>query len=189
MSFFAYAGPESHLTRYNTLSAIGATPGQTRWVNNKGTDQTTLTNPENMDGTGHWEVYCYNPGSAQVLGYWYDFVASTADISPSAVAIGTGANAAFRYVVVAMDDTPATSWGWFAFAGVVDLCGTVGTTDIAVGDFLKFDVDTALSYAPIKDGTAETDKSVAIALTANATDTVVTRIRCILLGKGKVVTT
>ncbi len=66
---------------------------------------------------------------------------------------------------------------------------TVGTTDIAKDDYLKGPTSFAgdLAFSLIKDGTAETINSVAIATIANTVDTVGTKIRVFLPGKPKVI--
>ena len=73
-----------------------------------------------------------------------------------------------KNVVVAVETVASATFGWFAYSGVVN-CALHGTTDIAVGDYLKFTIATS-AIAVLKDGTAETASSIAIAMIAQTTD-------------------
>lgn len=75
------------------------------------------------------------------------------------------------FAVVATEAVAASAFSWFVFQGYVDAL-VEGTTDVAVGDFLKLVAGTS-STGFIKDGTAKTTKSFAIAHAAQATDSAV----------------
>jgi hypothetical protein len=177
------------LGRYNTLTDQGTLPGTRRWVNNKSADQASIVNPENIDGTGHWEIFAYNnTGGALVAGNFYHLTADgDEETNPFVEAFTTAANTNSRWAVCAMKATAAAAWGWFAYSGWVDVVAVEGTTDVAKDDFLKFDVDTVSVVALIKDGSAVTNNSVAIASAAQTANSVVT-IRCFLLGAAAVIT-
>lgn len=185
--FLGLGPPAGFLRRFDTLSE--AHPGETRWIANKGTDQSGHTNTENIDGTYQQQIYLYNNTAAvTVAGNWYRVVFDgDEETDPQIKAIGAGADAAYRLVVVAPKIYAAATWGWYSCAGICDAM-VEGTTDVAKDDYLKFDVDTVSVTAPIKDGTDETDRSVAIATIAQAANSeVLVRVR--LLGKRAVVST
>lgn len=185
-TFQNFAPVGTNLARRNTLAE--GLPGQTRWVANKGADQSGHVDTENIDGTGHWEIYAYNAtGGALTVGAAYNFVIDgDEETNPQVIAYVDGANTNLRRTVWATEATAATSWGWFAYAGVYDVL-VEGTTDVAKDDFLKFDLGVSVT-ALIKDGTAETDNSFACACAAQAANSAVLT-RCHLIGDRKATTT
>ncbi len=84
-----------------------------------------------------------------------------------------------RQLVVATEAYADQTWGWYVFAGVYDVM-VEGTTDVAVGDYLKL-VAATDADALIKDGTSRTADSVAIACAAQAANSAVAT-KCFLFG-------
>lgn len=78
-------------------------------------------------------------------------------------------------VAVALEAVAASGWVKCAIEGYVDAL-VDGTTDVAIGDFLKF--APATKTTPIKDGAAETLKSFAVACEASTANSAnMTRIK------------
>jgi hypothetical protein len=86
--------------------------------------------------------------------------------SPQVIACATSTPT--RFLVVAKEAVATASWGWFCVAGWTDAL-VDGTTDVAVGDFLKLTSGTSAT-AFIKDGTTITTSSHAIAGAASTAD-------------------
>jgi hypothetical protein len=186
MSFFAFGPPSDGLPRFNTLGETDA--GKTRWVQNKSADQDTVVNPENVDGTGHWEIRAYNAtGSANVQ---YDCYHLTFDgdeeTNPKVIAWTDADNNNNRYLVVPQEAVAAASWGWYAFGGHCRV-NVDGTADIAKDEYLFLDTDGAGGLVSLitTTGTVETNSTVAIACEAftSATDD---DIRVFMLGQPKI---
>ncbi len=143
----------------------GDNPLQAVWKTNKlnaaGTEST-----ENMQ---YLEVRLYNGvGSALVTGRPYAVEATGAEATQWQV-ITPAALAVYQYVVVAMEDVPAASFGRFAVQGFVDAM-VDGTTDVADLDYLDVTPGTS-AVAFIKDhSTARSTASVARACEARTTD-------------------
>ncbi len=86
--------------------------------------------------------------------------------SPQVIACATSTPT--RELVIAKEAIAIASWGWVCFAGWTDAL-VDGTTDVAVGDFLKLTSGTSAT-AFIKDGTTITAASHAIAGAASTAD-------------------
>lgn len=86
--------------------------------------------------------------------------------SPQVIAAATSTPT--RMLVIAKEAVAIASWGWFAYAGWTDAL-VDGTTDVAIGDFLKLTSGTSAT-AFIKDGTTITAASHAIAGAASTLD-------------------
>jgi len=143
----------------------------------------------NADGTVGRQVWLNNAsGGATVVGRCYvETFDGDEETNPKAVVLDSVATNQ-RRLLVARQAIASGGFGWFATFGITDAF-VVGTTDVAKDDYLKpptsFTGDLAFSL--IKDGTAETINSVAIATIANTVDTVGTLCRVFLLGKPKVI--
>lgn len=116
------------------------------------------------------EMRVYNNASTTAVGKWYE-LAFDGDASgnPQIVAIASGAatgtaNGQVKYVGVATEAIATGNWTWIVVQGYTDAL-VEGTTDVAKDDYLKF-VSSSSTTAPIKDGTARTTNSAAIARAA-----------------------
>ena len=186
MSFFAFGPSGNDLPRYNTLAEANA--GQTRWVANKLADQAGHVNTENIDGTGHWEIYAYNISGADVAFTPYHLTFDgDEETNPKVIPWTNAGNDNRRHLVVPQEAVTAGTWGWYAFAGVCK-CFVEGTTDVAKDDYLMLDTDAASGLTSLitSGGTVETDSTVAIACEAQTVASVTTAIRVILLGDPKI---
>lgn len=156
------------------------------FLNRGGVSADTLTNDTPLQA--EWRVYettnnlrclavrLYNgTGAAMVAGRVYRIAFDgDEETNPSAVACVTLASV-YQNVVVALEDTAAASWGWFAIQGYCDAF-VEGTTDVAKDDFLTCN-DATDDDAFIDDTTARTVNSFAIACAAQADNSaVLTRV-------------
>lgn len=106
-------------------------------------------------------VRLYNAtGGVLVLNAVY-MVNYSGNPATSPQVIAAAASTPTRELVVAKEAVAIASWGWFCFSGWTDAL-VEGTTDVAIGDFLKFASATSTT-AFIKDGTTITASSHAIA--------------------------
>lgn len=143
----------------------------------------------NSDGTTGRQRWMYNAtGAATVVGRCYIETYDGDEETDHSIVVLDSVATNQRLLVVARQVVASGAWGWFATWGIVDAF-VVGTTDVAKDDYLKAPTSftAALAYSLIKDGTAETINSVAIATIANTVDTVGTLCRIKLLGKNKVI--
>lgn len=134
-------------------------------------------------GTGEYreEVFLYNnTGGATVVGQCglleYTGLGTT---NPQIVALAAK-TAIYYHLVVAMEAVAAAGGVWCAVQGPADIL-VEGTTDVAVGDFLKAVAGTSTT-ALIKDGTTKTEDSYAIAHAAQAANSAVLT-KCYLIGE------
>ena len=139
------------------------------------------------NGLGRIEMLVYNgTGGAMVANACY-ILAHDGDeeFNPKAAVAGAVATVQ-RYVCVATEAAADAAYTWVVMQGYYSIrCD--GTTDIAKDDFLKL-APGSDADALIKDGTAETISSVAIARAALTTDANA-NLDCFLLGKRCVVNT
>jgi hypothetical protein len=186
VSFFSMGPPSDGLPRYNSLADADA--GKTRWVQNKDTDQVTVVNSENVDGTGHWEIRAYNPSGADVAYTTYHLTFDgDEETNPRVIPWTNAGNDNFRMLVVPQEAVAAGTWGWYAFAGICK-CFVEGTTDVAKDDYLMLDTDSAAGLTSLitSGGTVETNSTVAVACEAQTVASVTTAIRVNLLGAPKI---
>lgn len=186
MSFFAFGPPDHTLTRFDTLSEKRG--GATRWVPNKGADQAGHVNTENVDGTGHWAIFAYNPtGTKAAFTPYHLTLDGDEETNPKVIPWTDADNDNYRYLVVPQQAVAAGAWGWFALAGVCE-CFVEGTTDVAKDDYLMLDTNAASGLTSLitSGGTVETNSTVAIATEAQTDASVTTAIRVILLGTPKI---
>lgn len=135
----------------------------------------------NSSGETGWAIRLFKPtGAALVKGAVVKIAYSGQASGDPQVATVTSGAAAFDRVVVAAEAVSSGTFGWFFFAGVCDAM-VDGTTDVTLGDYLKMVAGTD-NDAFIKDGTALTINSCAVAMAAQASDAnVLTKVR--LLGE------
>jgi hypothetical protein len=108
-------------------------------------------------------------GEAAVVGGVYLIVPTgVEEENPKVIDVAADTVVAHR-VAVAIEAVADQAWGWFAVGGYVDAL-VEGTTDVAVGDFLKTTAATSAT-AFFKDATARSVKSFAVACTAQASAT------------------
>lgn len=121
------------------------------------------------------QVRLYNAtGGALVAGatYMVDF---DGDEETNPKVIACAAVTVDVQVVIAQEATATASWGWFTYAGYCDAL-VEGTTDVAKDDYLKIVAGTSATSF-IKDGTARTSDSGAIATAAQtANSSVLTKV-------------
>lgn len=154
----------------------GDAPLQAEWRTNK----TNAAGTESTEQMQYLAVRLYNgTGSALVTGRPYAVEATGAEatqwqaITPAALAV-------YQHVVIALEDTAAASFGWFAIQGFVDAL-VESTTDIADLDYLDVTPGTS-AVAMIKDNsTVRSTASVARACEARTANDV-GMIRVQLLG-------
>lgn len=154
----------------------GDAPLQMEWRTNK----TNAAGTESTEQMRYLAVRLYNgTGSAQVTGRPYVVQATGAEatqwqtITPAALAV-------YQHVVIALEDVPAASFGWYAIQGFVDAM-VDGTTDVADLDYLDVTPGTSAVALIFDHGTVRSTASVARACearTANSADL----IRVQLLG-------
>lgn len=165
-------------SNYSTADAV---PGSLIWVDNKGADQTTVVNPENVDGTGYWAIYAFNNDSAAVaVGKCYELqIGGTEGKNPQVKKFVDGTTTIYRTVVIATDTTADQAYGWFAIQGTVPFALVDGNTDVSAGNTLKIDtndsnggVTTLVKSATDYSGLTNQDVGVALAAsTANSANT------------------
>lgn len=176
-------GPDGQTLLRNNLAAQPADvlPGVIKFFENKGADQASVINPENIDGTGYWAIRAYNAdGAALAVGKVYELqVSGTDGTDPQVKKFVDGTSLVYRLGVVAVNATPSATWDWFAFKGVVPFALVDGTTDVAVGDCLKIDTNSAGGVSVMVQDTGNgwtsaTNQTIAIAMatsTANSANT------------------
>lgn len=149
---------------------------QAEWRTNK----TNAAGTESTEQTQCLVVRLYNgTGSALVTGRPYAVEATGAEATQWQV-ITPAALAVYQHVVIALEDTPAASFGPFAVQGFCDAM-VDGTTDVADLDYLDVTPGTSTT-AMIKDhSTVRSTASVARACEAR-TDNSAGLIRVQLLG-------
>jgi hypothetical protein len=112
-------------------------------------------------------VFAYVPASTAVgtpLALTFTGVAGTSPTNPSAVAVAT--SSAYQLTVFPTVLNTAAGFQWCQYKGDATVL-VDGTTDVAVSDFLEvINAGTSL----VKDGTARTVNSVAIAQAARTTN-------------------
>jgi hypothetical protein len=123
------------------------------------------------------EMRVYNNAATTVVGRWYE-LAFDGDASgnPQIVTMASGATSGTatgvcKYVGVATEAVATGNWTWIVVQGYTDAL-VEGTTDVAKDDYLKILTSTS-TVAPVKDGTARTVGSCAIARAAQAADSAV----------------
>lgn len=115
-----------------------------------------------------FQARVYNPGGgALVKGQPY-MIAYTGSPATSPGVIAPATSTPARQVVVAAEAIPAASWGWVYYAGWCDALVN-GTTDVAVGDYLKITSGTSTTSF-IKDGATYSVNSLACAGAASTAD-------------------
>ncbi len=139
-----------------------------------------------VDGTDHLPqqvIRLYNAtGVALTVGAPYVYrVDGDEETNPKAItpAASTTGTVSLEYVVIATEATAAAAFGWFAIHGYANVL-VDGNTDVAKDDFLEL-LGAATPGSLLKDGTAQTANSVAIACVAQAANSAVLT-RCWLLG-------
>lgn len=143
----------------------------------------------NSDNTYGIKKRLYNAtGAALVAGKCYIEAYDGDEETNPFVVVLDSVSTNQRRLCVALEAVAIAAWGWFAIEGICNAY-VVGTTDVAKDDYLKGPTSFTgdLAFSLIKDGTAETINSVAIATIANTVDTTGTLIRVFLLGKPKVI--
>lgn len=139
--------------------------------------------------TGLWwmEVYAYNAtGGALTANGCYVLSYDGDEENNPKVIVAAATATVQRFLCVATAATATADYGWVVVEGYYSVrCD--GTTDIAKDDFLKLAPGTDAD-ALIKDGTAETISSVAIAREAFATDAN-GNVLCYILGARKIINT
>jgi hypothetical protein len=162
---------------FDTL-AFSAAPGY----------EMAYTNSDNTLGRKRW---LYNgTGAATVAGKFYTILEDGDEETGPKVIAADAVATVQRECCVAEAAVASGAFGWFFIEG---WCSAYveGTTDVAKDDYLKIAVGagpTDAAFAAIKDGTSETQASVAISSAAQATNSgVLTRVR--LLGKRAVINT
>ncbi len=183
-------GPPNNVLRRPDSNALdGVNPGTLKWFHNKSADQTTVVNPENVDGTGYWAIYAFNNDAAAVaVGKVYELqYGGTTGKNPQVKKFVDGTTTIYRVGVIATDTTADQAWGWFAIQGEVPFALVDGNTDVAAGDCLKIDTNDANGGVSImvKDTgawTSLTNQTIAVALAASTANSANTT-RVYLLGK------
>jgi hypothetical protein len=185
MSFFGIGPDNSTLARLDTTSNQGL--GKIRWVANKDADVSGHVDTESVDGSGHWEMFVY-AGNALVkyTAYHLTFDGDPTK-NPKAISWTDANNDNTRFCCIAVEAVSSAGYGWVAVAGAVDAF-VEGTTDVAVGDYLMIDTNSAAGLTALitSGGTVETNSTVAIAQEAQATAGVATTARVFLLGRSKI---
>jgi hypothetical protein len=188
MSFLNYGPGEIHLGRLGVDS--DTVLGAIRTVYNKGDEVVGHVATEGYDGTWRKEIKVFNDtGGALVVGDCYHLtVAGGLEAeTPKVIAWTDAGNDNFRDLVVATEAIADQAYGWVCFAGTVD-AHVEGTTDVAVGDFLMLDTNSAAGVTALitSGGAVETNSTVAVAQEAQATAGVATKAQVFLLGKSKI---
>lgn len=113
------------------------------------------------------EIYLYNATAAAIVVGQCVLIEYTGlpGTNPQAIALAAK-TAIYYHLAVALEAIADLGKGWFAITGPVDAL-VEGTTDVAIGDFLKVTAGTS-STGLIKDGTTKTEDSYAIAHAAQA---------------------
>lgn len=127
------------------------------------------TGVETNEGNRMVRLY-NNTGAATVQGGVYQVTWGATEATLVQVIAGAATTVDVE-MVVAEGVVAIGAWGWFFWGG---MCPALveGTTDVSVADFLKFVTGTS-SNGFIKDGTARTGKSFAIAYAAQAANSAV----------------
>lgn len=133
------------------------------------------------NGTPFWVCKVYNgTGSALVANRPYMLTfAGAATTSPNPQVTALAASGSARQIVIAHEAIPNGEWGLVCYQGYHD-CGVEGTTDVAAGDYLLVSAGVSTTGL-VKDGTTLTNASVAIAMEAQAANSVVDK-RVFLIG-------
>lgn len=133
---------------------------------------------DNLDGTFSEQVRLYNSGGSALTQfgvYALAYGGSTAT-APNPRLAAPATSAVYQNYVVAAEAVPATSWGWFVYAGHCTI-RVEGTVAVTAADFLK--AVNAQTYL-VKDATTRSAVSNAVALAAQAAASVA-NIRCYLI--------
>lgn len=119
------------------------------------------------------EMRVYNAAATTVAKQWFEIAFDgDEETNPKIVAIASGATSGtatgvVKYVCVATEAVATGNWTWVVVQGYYSSF-VEGATDVAKDDYVKFDSSVSV-LAPIKDGTARTVGSVAIACEAQTT--------------------
>lgn len=137
---------------------------------------------DTVSGLCRMELRAYNnTGAALTKNNWYQIkFDGDEETNPNIAAIVSG-TANIQVVCVATEAAASATWTWVVVWGYYSPF-VEGTTDVAKDDFLKFDTSVS-TVAPIKDGTAQTANSVAIACEAQTTAGNATAARVFILGE------
>jgi hypothetical protein len=127
------------------------------------------------------EIFLYNnTGGATAMGQVGLIEYTGLSTTNPQLIILAAKTAIYYHIAAAMEVVAAAAGVWCALMGPADIL-VEGTTDVAVGDFLKAVAGTS-TVALIKDGTTKTEDSYAIAHAAQAANSAVLT-KCYLLGE------
>lgn len=173
----SYVYQDQLLLRPNLAAQpVDVVPGTIKFFENKGADQTTATNTENVDGTGYWAIRAFNnDGAALAVGKMYELQIGGVDgKDPQVKKFVDGTTTIYRTGVIAVNATADQTWDWFAIKGVVPFALVDGTTDVAIGDCLKIDTNSAGSVSVMVKSAGAwstlTNQDVAVAMAASTAD-------------------
>lgn len=133
------------------------------------------------------EMRVYNAAATTVAKQWFELAFDgDEETNPKIVAIASGATSgtatgAVKYVCVATEAVATGNWTWVVVHGYYSAF-VEGATDVTKDDYLKFDSSVSV-LAPIKDATARTTSSVAIACENQTTAGNATAAKVYILGE------
>ena len=153
------------------LGVLGAPPARTLYPQ---LDGAKIRLGKHANGLAQTQIQLYNAtGGALTANRLYVVTyAGSTTTAPNPRVIAPATSTVEKYYVVSTAATADATWDWFILSGYATL-GLEGTTNIDAGDSVK--AVNGQVYV-VKDSTVQTAVSVAIALEAQAADSVVEKI-------------